>query len=228
MGNSDGIALGRIERRRAVDDVHQAIREAILDRRFPPGMRLNVEELASQLGVSFTPVRSAIQLLAAEGLVDVHSRSGTFVTSLSRRDLEETFDIRCALECLAAEKAAERLTDEQIEHAANLVAALNRPVRSDEQRKAHEQANRDFHDVLIEASGNHRLAEMYDGLRAHLTMGRLHRVDENWQSRLAVEQKEHEEILEAMKKRNPRGLVSALRQHILRAREAMLGSLDES
>ncbi len=78
----------KIERRRAVDDVHQSIREAILDRRFPPGMRLNVEELASQLGVSLTPVRSAIQLLAADGLVDVHSRSGTFVARLTRRDLE--------------------------------------------------------------------------------------------------------------------------------------------
>src|ERR1700744_6628627 len=102
------MAIGRIERPRAVDHVHQAIRVAILARRLPPGMGLNVEELASQLGGSFAPVRSAIQLLAAEGLVDVHSRIGTFVSSLSRRDLEETFDIRCALECLAAEKAAER------------------------------------------------------------------------------------------------------------------------
>src|SRR5271163_2509592 len=84
----DGISLGRIERRRAVDDVHQAIREAILDRRFPPRTRLNVEELAMQLGVSLTPVRSAIQLLAAEGLVDVHSRSGTFVATISRRENE--------------------------------------------------------------------------------------------------------------------------------------------
>src|SRR5579862_5634135 len=129
MGNSDGIALGRIERRRAVDDVHQAIREAILDRRFPPQMRLNVEELASQLGVSLTPVRSAIQLLAAEGLVDVHSRSGTFVATLTRRDLEEIFDIRCALECLAAETALQHITEKEIERARKLLAILLKPVR---------------------------------------------------------------------------------------------------
>ena len=85
MGSPNEISLGKIERRRAVDEVHQAIREAILSRRFPPGMRLNVEELSSQLGVSLTPVRSAIQMLSAEGLVDVHSRSGTFVTTLTRR-----------------------------------------------------------------------------------------------------------------------------------------------
>src|ERR1700683_1980655 len=120
--NIDGISLGKIERRRAVDDVHQAIREAILNRRFPPRMRLNVEELASQLGVSLTPVRSAIQLLAAEGFVDVNSRRGPFVATLSRRDLEETFDIRCALESLASEKAVERFTDIDIERARKLFA----------------------------------------------------------------------------------------------------------
>src|SRR2546430_1079373 len=140
---TDSISLGKIERRRAVDDVHRAIREAILDRRFPPRMRLNVEELASQLGVSLTPVRSAIQLLAAEGLVDVHSRSGTFVATLTRRDLEETFDIRCALECLAAEKAVEHITDKEIERAHRLLATLLKPVRNDAQRKIHEQANSD-------------------------------------------------------------------------------------
>src|SRR5262249_42050708 len=114
MARRNGVALGRIERRRAVDDVHAAIREAILSRQFPQGMRLKVDESAVQLGVSLTPVRSAIQLLAAEGMVDVHSRSGTYVATLSRRNLAETFDIRCALECLAAEKGAEALTDEQI------------------------------------------------------------------------------------------------------------------
>src|SRR5258708_432911 len=159
MATSDGMGLVRIERRRAVDDVHQAIREAILDRRFPPGMRLNVEELASQLGVSLTPVRSAIQLLAADGLVDVHSRSGTFVATLTRRDLEETFDIRCALECLAGEKAVEFITDEQIEQARKLLGVLSRPVKTDAHRKAHEQANSELHDIIICSSGNQRLAD---------------------------------------------------------------------
>src|ERR1700689_1925600 len=190
---TDGISLGKIERRRAVDDVHQAIREAILDRRFPPRMRLNVEELASQLGVSLTPVRSAIQLLAAEGLVDVQSRSGTFVATLSHRDLEETFDIRCALECLAAEKAV--LTDRDIERARKLLATLVKPVKNEAQQKLHEQANRDLHEIIIRASGNQRRAEMYDSLQAHIAMCRIHRVDAGWQSRLPQEQQEHQEIV---------------------------------
>lgn len=224
METKDG-ALGKIERRRALDDVHTAIREAILSRRFPPGMRLNVEDLASQLGVSLTPVRSAIQLLSAEGLVDVHSRSGTYVATLSRRYLEETFDIRCALECLAAEKGAEALTDEQISHARRLLSILARAVRSEAQRKAHEQANRDLHQIVIEASGNKRLADMYESLQAHIATGRLHRQDQSWQSRLALEQQEHEEIVEAMEKRDSRALARALRLHILRAKNALIEAL---
>jgi DNA-binding GntR family transcriptional regulator len=223
---TDGISLGKIERRRAVDDVHQAIREAILDRRFPPRMRLNVEELASQLGVSLTPVRSAIQLLAAEGLVDVHSRSGTFVATLSRRDLEEIFDIRCALECLAAETAAERLTPEAIDRARKLAAIMQKPVKNDSQRKIHEQANSEFHDIIIRASGNQRLADMYESLQAHIAMCRLHRLDENWQTRLPQEQKEHQEIVEALEKRDAKTLAKALRSHILRAKDVLLEHLE--
>jgi GntR family transcriptional regulator, rspAB operon transcriptional repressor len=219
------MALGKIERRRAVDEVHQAIREAILDRRFPPGTRLNAEELASQLGVSLTPIRSAMQLLAAEGLVDVHSRSGTFVATLTRRDLEETLDVRCALECLAAEKAAERLTDDHMKQARKLLAVLGKPVKSDEQRKAHEQANTEFHDIIIQSAGNRKLADMYASLQAHIAMCRLHRQDEGWQSRLPQEQQEHEEIVHAMEQRDPKALSKALRNHILRAKDVLLASI---
>jgi DNA-binding GntR family transcriptional regulator len=227
MGSdSIAISLVKIERRRAVDHVHQAIREAILDRRFPPRMRLNVEDLASQLGVSLTPVRSAIQLLAAEGLVDVHSRSGTFVATLSRRDVEETFDIRCALECLAGEKAVERLTDKDVERARKFFAVMLKPVRNDSQLKMHEQANSEFHEVIIRASGNQRLADMYESLQAHIAMCRLHRLDESWQSRLPQEQKEHQEIIEAMERRDSKALSKSLRSHILRAKDALLENLE--
>jgi len=222
----NGISLGKIERRRAVDDVHQAIREAILDRRFPPRMRLNVEELALQLGVSLTPVRSAIQLLAAEGLVDVHSRSGTFVATISRRELEETFDIRCALECLAAEKAAERLTDKDIEQARKLYDVMLRLRKTESQRKIHDEANFGLHEIIIRASGNQRLADIYESLQAHIAMCRLHRMDESWHSRLPQEQKEHMEIVEAMEKRDAKALVKALRSHILRAKDALLEHIE--
>src|SRR4051794_1765784 len=99
----------KLHRERAVDAVYQAIRQAILSSRLKPGERLNVDDLAEKLGVSLTPVRGAIQQLSTEGLIEIRPRSGTFVAQLTERDVEETYKIRCALECLAAEEVIGRL-----------------------------------------------------------------------------------------------------------------------
>src|SRR5271167_5115140 len=92
--------LVKLERQRAVDAVYEVLRQAIVTYTLKPGERMNIDDLAQKLGVSLTPVRSAIQKLSTEGLVEIRSRSGTFVASLTAQDVEETFRIRCALECL--------------------------------------------------------------------------------------------------------------------------------
>ena len=221
-------SLGKIEQRRAVDAVHERLREAILTRQFAPGQRLDVDGIAQQLGVSLTPVRSAIELLAAEGLVDVQPRSGTFVATLTAEDVEETMDIRCALECLAAEKAASRLTEEHIEEARGLLKTLARTIRTDQDSRAHEEANVRLHMLLLRAAGNRRLEQMYRKLNAHLTMGRVHRFTGDWRRRLRQEQAEHEEIVTAMEQRDAVKLVRAMRQHITRARDSLLQEMRES
>ena len=76
--------LAKIQRERAVDAVYQALRQAIVSSLMKPGERLNVDELAQKLGVSLTPVRSAIQQLANEGLVEIRPRSGTFVARVTK------------------------------------------------------------------------------------------------------------------------------------------------
>src|SRR6185503_19232983 len=147
----------------------------ILGSMMKPGERMNIEELASKLGVSLTPVRHAIQQLSNEGLVEIKPRSGTFVASLSAKDVEETLEIRCALECLAAERAIENISREQIKRLKELLKAMRQPVRNDDERKAHERDNSEFHEVLILASGNQRLREMYAALHAHIQIARIHR-----------------------------------------------------
>src|SRR5579864_8576981 len=97
----------KIQRERAVDSVYQAMRQAIVTCVIKPGELLNVEDLAEKFGVSLTPVRGAIQQLATDGLIEIRPRSGTFVAGLHRQEIDETFKIRCALECLAAEEAVQ-------------------------------------------------------------------------------------------------------------------------
>ena len=221
-------SLGKIEQRRAVDAVHDRLRHAILSRQFAPGERLDVDGIARQLGVSLTPVRSAIELLAAEGLVDVQPRSGTFVAMLTPEDVEETMDIRCALECLAAEKASSHLTASDLTSARKLLKQLGRPTRTAEERRAHEEANVELHMLILRASRNRRLEQMYRTLNAHLTMARVHGHTGDWSSRIQQEQAEHEEIVEAMERRDGDRLVRAMRRHILRAKESLLQAIKES
>src|ERR1700676_3325433 len=114
----------KLQRQRAADEVYQALRQAIVNYHIKPGERLDVEDLSAKFGVSLTPVRSAIQQLATEGLVEIRPRSGTFVASLTARDVEETFKIRCALECLAGEDAIHRITPQQIRRMKELLRGL--------------------------------------------------------------------------------------------------------
>src|SRR5215510_12533994 len=141
--------LAKIQRERAVDAVYQALRQAIVSSLMKPGERLNVDELAQKLGVSLTPVRSAIQQLSNEGLVEVRPRSGTFVASLTPQDVEETFRIRCALECLAAEDAISHLGAQDFRKLKDLMKAMKKPVRTAPDREAHERANLDFHETIL-------------------------------------------------------------------------------
>lgn len=216
----------KIQRERAVDAVYQALRQGIVTCLIQPGERLNVHELASKLGVSLTPIRSAIQQLATEGLVEIRPRSGTFVASLTARDVEETFKIRCALECLAGEDAIHRVTLQQIRRMKELLRGLRKPIRSEEDRMAHEQNNSELHRIVIEASGNERLREMYDALNAHIQIVRIHAGEAKWPDRLQEEQSEHEAIVAALEARDTAALIAALRKHIFRAKDAMIAALE--
>jgi len=217
--------LAKIQRERAVDAVYQALRQAIVSSLMKPGERLNVDELAQKLGVSLTPVRSAIQQLSNEGLVEIRPRSGTFVASLSPQDVEETFEIRCALECLAGEKAAANISPQALKRLHELLRALRKPVRNEEERKAHERDNSELHRAVVEASGNRRLLEMYEALNAHIKIARIHSAEANWPVRMQQEESEHEEIVAALEKRDTGALVKALRKHIYRAKDALVATL---
>ena len=211
----------KIVRERAVDAVYQALLHAIVSYSLKPGERLNVEELAEKMGVSLTPVRGAIQQLATEGLVEIRPRSGTFVATLSVQDIDETFKIRCALECLAAEEAARSIRPEELERLKELLEHL--PNGDDPE--VHDRHNSEFHRILIRAARNRRLAEMYDALNAHIKIARIHASDHGWPQRLDTEHAEHTAIVEALEAGDIQRLTGLLRSHIDRARQVLTEAL---
>jgi DNA-binding GntR family transcriptional regulator len=224
--------LRRLTRKRATDEVYENLRDAILNRHFKPGERLQVDEIADRLGVSLTPVRHAIQQLATEGLIEIKPRSGTFVATLSLEDIEATFDVRVALECLAAERAIDAVRPLDLRKLDDLLDLLRRPVTSEESLRKHEKANSELHMLLIEAAGNRRLTEIYKGLNAHLTIARIHAAERHTAPdptpareiarRFEVEQAEHEEIVAALKAKDVPRMQAAVRKHIGRAKESLM------
>ncbi len=210
-----------------MDTVLEALRQAILSSSLRPGERLNPGDLATQLGVSLMPVRHAIQLLAAEGLVEVRPRSGTFVASVSAREVRETFEIRCALECLAVEKAVAALDASELVELRRLRDAMAKVPRSEADRRRHGKDNAAFHLLFLRAAGNAKLLEMYAGLRAHIQIAGVHAGDQDWRSRLAQEAAEHEDIVRAVEAGDAAAAVEAMRRHITRSCESLAAAVEK-
>ena len=124
--------------------------------------------LAEQLGVSRTPVREAIRKLELEGYVIMMPRRGTYVSNLSIKDINEVFEIRTSLDSLASGLAAERITDEELEHLQRLLVVIGEAIKEKNMEKIVE-ADTKFHDILYQASRNNRLVGIIYNLREQLT-----------------------------------------------------------
>jgi DNA-binding GntR family transcriptional regulator len=218
-------AIAPVRRERASDAAYESLWQAIMTQVFLPGERLNVPSIARKLGVSLTPAKEALTRLASEGLVEIRPRSGTFVTEISPDDVAETFDLRMALECLAAEKAMARLTAQDFERLEQMLAEMAHPLVSERDRVAHDRANVEFHNVIVEHSGNRRLIQLYRSLNAHIKIARIHRSHERWGARLADEKAEHREIVDALKAKDADRVRRALSQHIGRAAQNLIDDL---
>ena len=131
--------------------------------RYKPGERLNVDGLAKHYGTSITPVREALQMLSQEGLVTIKHHAGFYVIRVTFKDLRDMLELREILEVAAVERAAVRITDEQIEQLEHVHAGYTGD--DEESRVRYITENRRFHYLIAQASGNQKLAEM---------LGRLH------------------------------------------------------
>ena len=217
------------ERRALVDKLASKLHARVLSGELPSGTRLRQEALAEEFGVSRTPVREALRKLQADGLVEVEPNRGAVVRGLSAREIRDAYEVRAALEALAAQLAAGRATREQLarlEHAqGKFRAALERTTtrrRGGREVGAREirlwgAANDKFHQTIQEASGNDVLA----GTLAH-----LHRNFPRDLSRLVVSEstamleanvREHEAILEALARHDANAAYELMQQHVVRA-----------
>ena len=195
------------------------LRQRLMDGSLAPGSKLNERVLCEEIGVSRTPLREAIKQLATEGLVTLEAGRGAFAAAPSRDDIEQTFDVIAVLEGLAAERAAQRMTEDAL---AELQALQDDMQAAFERRdlQAYYAANARVHDLMSESAGNAVLRQTWQQLnqRLHALRYRSNQDETKWRRALA----EHAEMLLALRQRDGAALRRLLEEHLRRKRDAVL------
>ena len=198
-------------------EVADRLRRDIFSGRLRPGERIDQDAEAAALGVSRVPIREALIALDREGLVDIVPRHGVFVWSFGPEDLADQYEVFGLVPGLAAERAAQNLTDDELANLRAVHAEMS--VSRDGERL--ELLNERFHMIINRASGSRRLAWLVRFLSGSVPRGYE---AGGWQ----IANRHHATIIERLGARDAEGAGRAMRDHIRQSGEHALGVLAES
>ena len=218
--------LPQIPQKQLRGHVYDILRAGILKQQFPPGARLDLEQLESAMGISRTPLKEALQRLEAEGLVEVIARRGTYVSELNLERAIELFDLRQMLEVGAAPWILERATDEDIARVVGLNDDLVQLLDTgpyEEVVVEFIERDRIFHTSLMSLAGNTALVNAYSGVNTHLQIARVNTSFVRTQSNTTGN--EHNQIVGALVSRDEPGLQRALTEHIVASRDRTVDAM---
>ena len=199
------------------DHASEVLRSRIIDGVLEPGALLAESAAARELGVSRVPVREALFALEREGLVEFSATGRAYVRDLAPRDFEELYVLRLALEPVAAQLAAPALRNDASRLEENIKATGKATTLL---QVTH--LDLDFHEIILEASGNARLLKLWHSMRSELELwlGRLHRSKQlQTHGTRAETVTSHEGLVETFKTKSPAECERLMRQHILSWRE---------
>lgn len=210
------------------EQIHRVIKDKIIKRELKPGEQILVPEVARALNVSRTPVNDALKRLAAEGLVVVKPRKGTFVTELTARDVAELFDIRLMMELHAADvilqtdKVERFLTASEPHMRAMEEAVLDSEYRDYDLFITND---RELHLTLVQSAENNHLIRLYQNLNLHVHAARAYYV-KNIENAIEI-QRQHEAIIAGFQARDAAEVHHILTIHIADVKERILNILNE-
>jgi DNA-binding GntR family transcriptional regulator len=200
-----------------------ALREAIINGILAPGQEVDEELIAKHLNISRMPVRQALAILEAEGLVKRPYRKGAVITELTRAEIEELYHIRAYLEGLAIQRAVPNYSKE---HISKLKDCLEELKKSDEDAYSYLELNNKFHAMLYEPCEWDRLLHLIVQLRNNAAryMVLAHEfIIKNASSRVG-----HDKILRICEEGDPQAAQAIIRKHILAAMGSLLQSFDQT
>jgi DNA-binding GntR family transcriptional regulator len=193
------------------DRAYDAIKEAILTLSLKPGEPLVERNLATRLGISKTPIRGALVRLEREGLVTMAPFKGTIVAHIYKDDIREIFELREALESLAARRAASMLTEDDLREGERALDIADEAFRAGRYAEC-SRIGHGIHDILIKRAGNKRLRAIVRNLDDHLQRYRL--VSAQIPGRLARSNQEHRDLLAALRARDVLLAERLMREHL--------------
>jgi DNA-binding GntR family transcriptional regulator len=201
------------------EEVVGRVRVMLLEGEIPPGARIPERDLCEKLQISRTPLREALKVLAAEGLVQLLPNRGSRAAKLTDNDMRDLFEVCQGLEALAGELACERITDSEIAAVAASHAAMAQHYRDNDLLQYY-RCNRAIHEAIVAAAGNPVLSGLYESVTARIRRARY--VTPMTPPRWALALREHEAILNALQRRDALGLAHILRAHLRHKREEVL------
>ncbi|MBO9650088.1 MAG: GntR family transcriptional regulator [Variovorax sp.] len=201
------------------EEVAELLRQRIFKRELEPGSWIDELKLAEEYGISRTPLREALKVLAAEGLVTMKVRRGAYVTEVSEKDLADVYHLLSLLESDAAGVVAKRATDTELAELEALHAELEaaaRPGKVD--RENFFAINERFHMRLLAIANNRWRDQVVADLRKVMKLNRHNSLLKS--GRIDESLKEHRAVMAAIKERDSAGAMARMQQHFLNGLEA--------
>ena len=205
------------------ETVCEALRSAIRRGILEPGERLMEVQLADELGISRTPVREAIRKLEQEGYVIMMPRRGTYVSSVSVKDVKEIFEIRSALETLAAELATLRIEPDELIKLRALLTEIEGHIEREDSMDKIVATDVEFHGLLYQVSRNERLVAIISNLMEQLA--RFRTLSMSYPGRLKETLAEHRAMVEAIAAGDVEAARDAAERHMEQAEATLLKAM---
>lgn len=199
-------------------EVAERLRQRIFAHELTPGDWIDEQKLAEQYGISRTPLREALKVLASEGLVQLKPRRGCYVTEISSQDLDDIFPLMAMLEGRCAGDAARKAKPADIAALAEIHERLESAAR-DGRIDAFFESNQEFHLRIQQLAGNRWLLQVIQDLRKVLKLSRLHSL--SIEGRLQQSLAEHRAIMAAFKAGDAGAAETLMHDHLLSGREAL-------
>ena len=198
-----------------VDNVRKYLLGRILHGDLNPGQQVKEQEISSSLGISRPPIREALKLLEAEGLIVRRPNRGAFVATVTEHDAWEIYTLKCSLYEMATRLAFERISEMDIEKLGTIINEMEKCVFSEPPDVIRYQSlNKKFHDIMFQISGHQRLQKISQML--HHQMNRFSCVSLMDEGHLKGSLMYHQEILAAIKEGDMDSTIRITREHILK------------